>query len=147
MPPVNGKTLKQLGLGVVVNAVADGAVGAYYNRNIEQLEGQFPFIRPLPFLPPVEDWIYVGVPAAIYLATRKRGNESTRNTALGAFLYGAGMFVHHMIINIEQDLREGFNTIIPPGTLRRTATAKSGVQLKGYLPSHPKPLNQNILII
>lgn len=105
-PVMEKKELKQIVAGAILNGVADGAVETVYNNNVPALTNTFPFIRPIEFLPPVDDWLIAGVPVACYLAAKAKKKENIKNVALGAALYGGAMFIHHTIIAINSFLKE-----------------------------------------
>jgi len=145
---VNGKQLKQIGLGVAANGLLDGAIEAYHYETPE-IHNKFPFIRPIKYLPPVDDWLHMGIPGLVYLVARKKKKENgVKNVALGAFLYGAGMFIHHMVTWIHMDtMHPEWSPPTPWALEAQAATAGTPTGSKGALPSHPKPVNHNVLIV
>ena len=141
----NLKQFKQIGVGAALNAIADTAVELVAYQKVLPPD-TFIFSRPVPYLPPVDDWFFLGIPAAAYFYTRKKPgvSEKTKNTVLGAFLYGAGMFIHHTILNAYWEWKAGLSTT--RATARGTATGTPAGS-KGELPSYPKPVNHNVLIV
>ena len=130
---VDSKQLKQLCVGALVNGVADGAVETYYNNNASALMNKFPFIRPIEVLPPVDDWFFVGVPAATYLIAKKKGKENIKNASLGALLYGGAMFVHHTIIAVNSFLNKPKASVSQPIVTAATPTISRQEPKKDYL--------------
>jgi len=104
---VDKKTVKDIVLGAAVNGIADGAIEVFYNQTFPQYQNVFPFIRPLPYLPPIDDWLVAGIPGVAYAYTRRKKREGN-NMLLGAFLYGLGMFIHNTIVNAHHDIVWGF---------------------------------------
>jgi len=134
----NLKQFKQIGFGAALNAIADTAVELVAYQQVLPPD-TFPFIRPVPYLPPVDDWFFLGIPAAAYLYTRKKGSEKTKNTVLGALLYGAGMFIHHTILASYWHWKSTATVSSKPIGLPTGS--------KGALPSYPKPINHDVLIV
>ena len=132
----------EMGVGLALTAVFDGALEVYWEHN--QLIDVFPFVRPIEFLPPVDQWIVLGIPAAAYAYTRKKGSEKTKNAALGALIYGAGIFIHDTGIAIYNYLKK--EGILLQEVQARRAVAPPCVAAPRVAVSPTAPSTQTLLV-
>lgn len=84
--------------GAVSTGLLDGALEAIYELNPEKWGGKFPYIHTINPLPPLDDWIVLGVPLAVYGAGKWKKKEELKDIGLGGLLYAIPMFIHHIII-------------------------------------------------
>jgi hypothetical protein len=69
----------------------------YIWEKYPEYRDKFPFIAPIPQLPPVDDWIVVGIPAGIYAAGKFTGSEMMKDIGEGGLLYSVAMFLKNIL--------------------------------------------------
>jgi len=84
--------------GAAITAGIDGAIETVWASDTAKWSGKFPYVPTIDPLPPVDDWIVLGIPTAITLAGHFAKKEKVRNFGLGGLLYAVPMFMHHIII-------------------------------------------------
>ena len=86
-----------LAIGAILTGLFDAGLEALYASNKEEWEGKFPFVATIDPLPPADDWIVLGVPAAVTVAGLFV-NEDVYSAGLGGLLYAGPMILHHTIV-------------------------------------------------
>jgi len=85
--------------GAVTTAVVDSILEGYSLEWFPEYAGKPLFgVEPLP---PVDDWIILGVPAVLYLAGRFAKKASLKTFGLGGLIYAGPMIIHHMIVRAK----------------------------------------------
>jgi len=99
--------VKKLNKNEAIELVIGGIGGASFDIGMETVwasdkaywTGKFPFIPLLgDKIPPLDDWLVLGVPTIIALVAHKTNHPTARNVALGGAIYGLGMLLRHTII-------------------------------------------------
>jgi len=93
--------VRMMALGAVASGVIDGILEAYHEAYIKgtPAEGKvFPYVPTVEPLPPVDDWIVLGIPAAAALIGHASGNDAVKDFGVGGLLYAGPMIVHRVMI-------------------------------------------------
>jgi hypothetical protein len=85
--------------GGTVTAAVDAILEAYSGEWFPQYAGKPLFgFEPLP---PLDDWVVLGIPAAVYLVGHFAKKASVKNFGLGGLLYAGPMIIHHIIFRAK----------------------------------------------
>ena len=84
--------------GAATTAAIDGILEMFPASNPQKWSGKFPYVPTIEPLPPVDDWIVLGIPAVTAAVGHFAKKEKIRNFGLGGLIYAVPMFIHHIII-------------------------------------------------
>jgi hypothetical protein len=62
------------------------------------MHNKFPYVAPIPQLPPVDDWALLGTSLATLGVGELIKNKDVANFGLGATLYTGAMMLHHTLL-------------------------------------------------
>jgi len=84
--------------GAIGTGVIDAILEGIYQSNPEEWTGKFPYLPTIDPLPPLDDWIVLGIPATIYGIGRWRKNKKIEAVGLGGLLYAGPMIIARTIL-------------------------------------------------
>ncbi len=99
--------------GALTAGAIDGILQMIVDSNPAKWSGKFPYIETIDPLPPVDDWIVLGIPAVTYAIGHFAKREKIKTFGLGGLLYAGGMFLHHIILRTRRRLGITFAYELP----------------------------------
>jgi len=88
--------------GALTTGAIDGVLEMIFDSDPAKWSGKFPYIETINPLPPVDDWIVLGIPAVTYAIGHYKKREDVKAFGLGGLLYAGGMFLHHIILRTRR---------------------------------------------
>jgi hypothetical protein len=86
-----------LGLGAVTIGVIKGAEELYFTLHPE-MDRKFPYMNTVKPLPPLDDWIVLGIPAVITIVGIAAKKRALKYFGLGGLLFQGANFIRIIIM-------------------------------------------------